>query len=221
MAKITERVDIQEGLYIYLQDNSAYWYARFVLDGTWYSKATKKTNQKEAVNRAIELMSEYRTLIRNNVTIPRTKRAKQYFFPDVADLAIKRMKSELNQGTGKVSYEGYIQTLNRKASGSGLPKKKAAQEGGLLTLRKTTESVITACNNTIPTHATTCNIGYAEFGTEFAFRGLQTGDGCNANAIGDVAKVRVSNRTGKVTGHGNSTDCRITLVVTNRDRRAW
>lgn len=113
MAKITDKAHIQDGLHIYKQDNSSYWYSRFVLNGVWYSKATRKKDKSEATNRAIELMSEYRTLIKNNVTIPRTKRAKQYLFPDVADLAIKRMKSELKQGSGKVSFNGYIQTLNK------------------------------------------------------------------------------------------------------------
>lgn len=39
-------------------------------------------------------------------------------------------------------------------------------------------------------------------------------------AIGVASKAWVVNRTGKVTGHGNSTD-RIALVVTDRDRCTW
>jgi len=113
MAKLTSRHPIQDGLYIYQQDNSKYWYARFVIDAEWYSKATKKTDKQEAIHRALELLSEYRFMVKHDIPILHIKRATKYLFPNVADLAIQRMESELSKGMGKVSYEGYIQSLNK------------------------------------------------------------------------------------------------------------
>jgi integrase len=113
MAKQTDRYEIREGLYIYRQDNSKYWYARFVIDGVWYAKATKKTNRDDAAHRASELFAEYRLKVENDIPIARTKRAKKYLFPTVADLAIDRMNAELNDGVGKSVYEGYILALNK------------------------------------------------------------------------------------------------------------
>ena len=113
MAKQTVRHDIQDGLYIYQQDNSDYWYARFVVDGTWYAKATRKKDQKDAVHAAIELKARYRLQLDNDIPIQRTQRASKYLFPRVAELAIERMESETAEGSGKTVYEGYAQALNK------------------------------------------------------------------------------------------------------------
>ena len=113
MAKQVTRYDIQDGLYIYKQSNSRRWYARFVVDGIWYAKATKMTDQDNAVQRATELLAEYRIKIEHGIPISRTKRARQYRFTKIADLAIERMNNELATGTGKVIYSDYIQALNK------------------------------------------------------------------------------------------------------------
>ena len=78
MAKQTERHDIHEGLYIYKQANSKRWYARFVLNNTWYAKATKEEMQTKAIIRAIELQTEFRIKLSNNIPIIQAKKAKQY-----------------------------------------------------------------------------------------------------------------------------------------------
>lgn len=113
MAKQTRRYDIQDGLYIYLQDNSANWYARFVIDGKWYAKGTKKKDQSAAEKRASELLAEYRLMLEHDIPIKRSKRARKYLFPVVADLAIERMSSELAAGNGRVIFSDYIQALNK------------------------------------------------------------------------------------------------------------
>jgi len=46
MIKLIKRVNIYDTLYIYLQDNSKRWYARFVLFGKWYCKSTKQQDEK-------------------------------------------------------------------------------------------------------------------------------------------------------------------------------
>ena len=113
MAKITSRYNIKDGLYIYKQDNSEYWYSRFVLDGIWYAKATKEKDEHQAAHKASELLAEYRIKLDNDIPIARTKRAKTYLFPKIAELAIRRMKQQLELGTGKAIYTGYIQILNK------------------------------------------------------------------------------------------------------------
>ncbi|WP_284207146.1 hypothetical protein [Thalassotalea eurytherma] len=45
MSTQTARHDIQDGLYVYQQANSKRWYARFVLYGKWYSKASKEVSK--------------------------------------------------------------------------------------------------------------------------------------------------------------------------------
>lgn len=113
MAKQTARYDIQDGLYIYQQDNSANWYARFVIDGTWYSKRTKTTDKSEASKRASELLAEYRLKLEHDIPIKRSKRARSSRFSQVADLAIERMTMALTVGNGKVIFKDYIQALNK------------------------------------------------------------------------------------------------------------
>jgi hypothetical protein len=48
-----------------------------------------------------------------DIPIARTKRVKTYLFPVIAELAIQRMKRELELGTGKAINAGYIQILNK------------------------------------------------------------------------------------------------------------
>ena len=113
MAKQTFRHDIQDGLYIYQQDNSAYWYSRFVIDGNWYSKRTKEKEKHDAIRRAIQLLAEYRLKIEHDIPIKRSKRAKKYLFPEIADLTISNMQAALSNGNGKVIFSDYIRSLNK------------------------------------------------------------------------------------------------------------
>jgi hypothetical protein len=54
-----ERHDIQDGLYVYLQDNSERWYCRFVLYRKWYSKATKEKDLHKAIRTMRDFTKPY------------------------------------------------------------------------------------------------------------------------------------------------------------------
>lgn len=107
MTTQTERHDIQDGLYVYKQNNSERWYARFVLYGKWYSKATKEKELDEAIARAHITFMEFKVKAENNLLV-NSKR-----FRDVADRVIKKLQAELDNGGGKVTYRDYIQALNK------------------------------------------------------------------------------------------------------------
>ena len=107
MTTQTERHDIQDGLYIYKQDNSLRWYTRFVLYGKWYCKSTKEKELSNAIARAHMILMEYKVKAENNLLVD-SKR-----FKDVAKRTIDKMQNELDNGGGKVSYRDYIQALNK------------------------------------------------------------------------------------------------------------
>lgn len=102
-----ERHDIQDGLYVYLQNNSKRWYCRFVLYRKWYSKATKEKDLHKAIARAHMIYIEYQVKADNNLLVD-SKR-----FKDVAARTIDKLENELEHAGGKVSYRDYIQALNK------------------------------------------------------------------------------------------------------------
>jgi integrase len=106
MTKLLERHNITDNLYVYLQDNSKYWYCRFVIFRKWYAKATKKTNKDEAIAMAHRILLDYQIRAETN-TLVESKR-----FKVVAEKAIEKMETELLYG-GKVSYRDYIGTLRK------------------------------------------------------------------------------------------------------------
>ncbi|MEM7421088.1 MAG: site-specific integrase [Pseudomonadota bacterium] len=107
MANQLERHDIDDTLYVFLQDNSKRWYARFQLFGKWYCKATKQKELEEAKATARYLRTEYKIKIETG-TLSTSKR-----FRDVAKKAIEQMEHELAMGTGKVAYKDYIGALTK------------------------------------------------------------------------------------------------------------
>jgi integrase len=107
MTTLKQRHDIQDGLYVYLQDNSKRWYCRFVLYRKWYSKATKEKDLDKAIARAHMIYMEYQVKAENNLLVD-SKR-----FKDVATRTIDKLQNELDNGGGKVSYRDYIQALNK------------------------------------------------------------------------------------------------------------
>jgi integrase len=100
-----ERHDITAGLYIFLQDNSKYWYVRFSLLGKWYCKSTKEVNKDRAAAMAHRILIEHEVRAETN-TLTTSKR-----FKDVALKAIESMQSDLDRKVGKVIYEHYIGAL--------------------------------------------------------------------------------------------------------------
>jgi hypothetical protein len=63
MANQIDRHDIDDTLYVFKQDNSKRWYARFQLFGKWYCKATKQKDLEEAKATARYLRTEYKIKI--------------------------------------------------------------------------------------------------------------------------------------------------------------
>lgn len=107
MSKQIDRLDITEQLYIYLQDNSKRWYARYsVVSGKWISASTKLTDKEQAAEKAREIF--YEAKIKAKHGLPSDSRKFKY----VAELAIKRMEDELSAGTGAANYAQYIAILN-------------------------------------------------------------------------------------------------------------
>ena len=107
MAKQLARQDIDDSLYIFLQDNSKKWYARFQLFGKWHCKSTKQTDKDEALAAARLLRMEWKIKAETG-TLTKSKR-----FRDVAERCILAMEHELAHGGGKVSYKDYIGALRR------------------------------------------------------------------------------------------------------------
>ncbi|MFD3306597.1 tyrosine-type recombinase/integrase [Alteromonas macleodii] len=107
MAKQLARQDIDDTLYVFLQDNSKKWYARFQLFGKWHCKSTRQTDKDEAVAAARLLRMEWKIKAEAGV-LTQSKR-----FRDVAEEAINRMKNELANKNGKQSYKDYINALNK------------------------------------------------------------------------------------------------------------
>ena len=60
MATQIDRHNIDDSLYVFLQDNSKKWYARFQLFGKWYCKSTKQTDKNEAIAAARLLRMEWK-----------------------------------------------------------------------------------------------------------------------------------------------------------------
>ena len=107
MAKQLARHDIDDTLYVFLQDNSKKWYARFQLFGKWYCKSTKQVDKEEAVAAARLLRMEWKIKAETG-TLTTSKR-----FRDVAAKSILAMEHELAHGGGKVSYKDYIGALKK------------------------------------------------------------------------------------------------------------
>lgn len=107
MSQQVDRRDITEHLYVYKQDNSKRWYARFVINGKWLSKATKETDKDKAIIKATQISAQYEYAALNNIPIQSRR------FKHVAKLAIERMEDELEEGSGKSIYWDYILVLNK------------------------------------------------------------------------------------------------------------
>ncbi|PKG93143.1 site-specific integrase [Paraglaciecola sp. MB-3u-78] len=107
MSTQIDRHSIDDALYIYLQDNSKKWYARFQLFGKWYCKSTKEVGKDQAIAKAQLLRMEWKIKAETG-TLTKSKR-----FRDVAEKAIACMELELANGGGIASYREYIHVLKR------------------------------------------------------------------------------------------------------------
>lgn len=107
MAQQKERHNIDDSLYVFLQDNSKKWYARFQLFGKWYCKSTIQTDVEEAKAAARLIRMEHKIKLETG-TLTQSKR-----FKDVAEKAVDAMQHELDMGGGKVAYRDYINALRK------------------------------------------------------------------------------------------------------------
>ena len=107
MAKQIARYDINDTLYIFKQDNSERWYARFILTNhkKWLCKSTKKKDRDEAIAMAHRIFLEHEIRHENN-TLVQSKR-----FRDVADRVIEKLEYQLEHGGGKRTQKDYIRAL--------------------------------------------------------------------------------------------------------------
>jgi len=107
MTKQLGRHNIDDSLYVFLQNNSKYWYARFQLFGKWYCKSTKETDLEEAKAEARLIRREHKVRIETG-TLSTSKR-----FRDVAQMAIDHMQHQINMDNGKAAYKDYIGALKK------------------------------------------------------------------------------------------------------------
>jgi hypothetical protein len=107
MNELVEKIDVEDGLYIYLQRNSKVWLARFKIDGKWISRTTKQRMQTEAFKAALKVRTECEFKFKHGVAI----QAKA--FKDVAKLAIERMQSQPANTKGHASLVDYKRALER------------------------------------------------------------------------------------------------------------
>jgi len=107
MNELLEKVDVDDGLYIYLQRNSKVWLARFKVDGKWISRTTKQREKAKAISGAIKVKAECDIKFAHGIAI-QTKA-----FKDVAELAIQRMDEALPGTKGRGSFADYKLFLRR------------------------------------------------------------------------------------------------------------
>ncbi len=100
-------VTISQINYIYKQDNSKRWYARFVLAGKWHSRTTKQKDKDQAITVANQIFAENKFKLKHNIPV-HLKR-----FRHVAELARQRMKDELKQGIGPAANKDYLGALKK------------------------------------------------------------------------------------------------------------
>jgi len=104
----TKTITVHRKLRLDKRANSENWYARLTLDdGKRVVKSTKTDDLEEAKERALELYSDIRGRVKNNLPAQTRK------FKHVAEYAIRRMQDELNAGGGKQAYKDYVSALRR------------------------------------------------------------------------------------------------------------
>lgn len=107
MAKQTERHNINDTLYIFKQDNSERWFARFILlnHKKWLCKSTKKKDKDEAIAAAHLIFQKHEILQDKNLLV-KSKR-----FRDVAERVIEKLEEQLEHGIGIRTCKDYIRAL--------------------------------------------------------------------------------------------------------------
>ena len=107
MNELLEKIDIDDGFYIYLQRNSKVWLARFKIAGKWISRTTKQRDKAKAINGAIKVRAECDIKHEHGIAI-QTKA-----FKHVAELAIERMGQTPPGSKGHASFKDYALFLRK------------------------------------------------------------------------------------------------------------
>ncbi len=107
MNELTDKHDVDDGLYIYLQRNSKVWLARFKIGGKWISRTTKQRDKTKAITGAIKVKAECDIKLAHGIAI-QTKA-----FKDVAQLAIERMQQQPSTSKGYASLKDYVWALKK------------------------------------------------------------------------------------------------------------
>lgn len=94
MGKLTDRHVINDDIYLYKQERSTRWHARFKLDKDWYSKSTKEKDIQQAIVKAIQLQAEYKIMLNNNIPVHTSRKLQKHTFDAIADIAIERMEAD-------------------------------------------------------------------------------------------------------------------------------
>lgn len=107
MNELTDKHDVDDSLYIYLQRNSKVWLARFKIGGKWISRTTKQRDKTKAITGAIKVKAECDIKLAHGIAI-QTKA-----FKDVAQLAIERMQQQPSTSKGSASLKDYVWALQK------------------------------------------------------------------------------------------------------------
>lgn len=103
-----DSIKLRDGeVVLYKRKASNRWQARFKLpDNTWHRITTKRTSIDEASRIATEAYDQARFMHKAGINVVSRR------FRDVAELAIKQMDTETDNGVGKVIYKDYKQAMN-------------------------------------------------------------------------------------------------------------
>ena len=107
MNELTDKHDVDDGLYIYLQRNSKVWLARFKIAGKWISRTTKQRDRAKAITSAIRVKAECEIKQAHGIAI-QTKA-----FRDVAQLAIDRIHQQPSSSKGYAPLKDYVWALEK------------------------------------------------------------------------------------------------------------
>lgn len=104
MARVTQQLKITDEVSIFKQENTDFWYARFKVNGKWYTRTTKLVDQGQATFKAAELRSEIETKFKQGIPL------KSSAFAELANDVIADIERERTE-TGKRSYIDYVRAI--------------------------------------------------------------------------------------------------------------
>lgn len=98
---------IPKTLIVYSRERTDIWQCRYKVANAWVRCSTKKTDLEEAKEAARELLYEARAREKSGIPVITRK------FKLIAELAIKRLKNEIENDRGLKKHKAYERTLNK------------------------------------------------------------------------------------------------------------